>query len=276
MYRVKTAAGALVLALAATTAAAQGPPPPVRYDGPPTVEGHDVGVLFNRWVGWVERQKGEVLEAAMADPNHPGSLRQRGQPILEARAFGDQGLVLSASIAVVCPFAEGRFQSDACIVRMREATIPWRADGYGSEDTLADWTRTAFDAAAVVEVLSAAGVASGGDLWRIDLDPAFSRLASPGEVLRQGLRVRTVDAAACPAMEQALQSLEGRALDGTIDLWGIGEDGSISPPRPHAIRSTYTLRYVADDIVTLQGGRALEALISPAFAAGQACLRLAG
>lgn len=275
--RCKTSWTGSVLALllfwgsTAPAASARIPPlsPPVGMSE--EIEGYSVATLFRRWVSWVEQQKGLALESASAEPERPEGLRRRGQTLMEARGRADSGLVVVAEISIFCPDTLSPLRREGCQPRMRELTIPIHAYG-GEHDVLAVWAREAFDPAAAVAALKAAGVAPASNLWFVNGATLFAGAPSPAGLLQAAVRTRSTDTVRCPLMGEALAAMEGQMLEWRIDLAGLGEDALPSAPRPHATRWSYMLRFLNNDFVTVEAGASLAAVVSPPFAAGEACM----
>ncbi|AQR60297.1 hypothetical protein BZG35_00480 [Brevundimonas sp. LM2] len=278
MLRFKPLILGLLLALISVRADAQVLAPPAQYDGPSQVEGYDTRTLFQRWVMWVERSKGEALEAALAEVETPEGMRRHGSAIMEARASGDQGLALVADILIFCPSTNSLSDTRGCYPQMRDITIPASASagGYGADTPLSSWIREQYDPVALVQALKAADVPPDADAWRTDLAPVFAGMASPLDVLRSQTQTRTVDGRTCPALVTALEAVEGRMLEWRIDLLGVAEDTVPPAPRPHATRWRYRLQFFDEDDVGIGAGSSLEPIVSPVFEAGQACRQAAG
>lgn len=249
---------------------AQGPTPPARYEGPPLADGYDARAVYQRWVQWIEGRKGPVLETALAEPaSVEGSVR-RGAALIETRGSGDLGLGAVSDVSILCPATNAGSDAAGCRPVVRHMQIPILAADYGQDDTLADWALRNFEPVAVVQALKAAQVPPPGSVW-FDMETVFAGLPSPDPVLRAGLKTDIVDGRDCPELGTALSELEGRSVAFGLDLFRVGEDARPPPPPPHSVRWAHTIRFTDADLVVIEAGRSLDALVAPVWAAVAKC-----
>ncbi|WP_447757287.1 hypothetical protein [Sphingopyxis fribergensis] len=265
----------LLLACGAAVSTAAAPPPPPVYpdDLPRTLEGYDLGVVYSRYSFWIEGQKGAVIDAIIAEPANVAGYRPQFVAPVSFTTHADYGHVQSGDIRSYCRVADAtQVDRSDCRFVFRTVTIP--AAAIDRTGPLGLFMRESFDPAVVVASMKASGIAPDADLWRADGHQIFGALASPAKLLRDNARVETVDSRQCPAMQRALEAIEGQALPQRIDIPLIGEDGPVPPPRPHAAQRDDKLTFVADGgSMTVTSWRALEPLLGPVYAAADVCLR---
>ncbi len=264
----------VLLCGAAIKAVAAPPPPPVYPDDlPQTLEGYPLGVLYSRYSFWIEGQKGAVIDAIMAEPADVAGYRPQFVAPVSFTAYSDYGHFQSGDIRSYCR-AAGETQVDRgdCQFVYRTVRIP--AAAINNASPVGIFLRKSFDPVAVVASLKANGIAPDADFWRVDGHQLFGALPSPAALLRDNAKVETIDSRQCPAMQRALEAIEGQTLPQRIDIPLIGEDGPVPPPRPHAAQRENKLTFVADGgSMTVTSWRVLDPLLGPVYAAADACLR---
>lgn len=268
-----------LLALHGLHAAAAPPPPappPPGLDRP--ILGYDLQTPFQLWRYWVERQKGPVVEALIAEPETLDGERAVGAPIVRFVRSNDFGRFLAGDVRLYCrrDGAHG-FDRSACHYRLRRAFVPLDAASYGEDNPLARWTRESFDAERLARHLQAAGLPPDSDWWRVDEERIFSSMPSPAPLLREHARVVRVDSRDCPAFGEAVAALESKRVDWRLDFLGVGEDTALVAPNPHAQITEYSFRILVPgrlNAVTLQGvSSQLDDLFAPVAEALDACER---
>ncbi len=263
----------LVCGAAAVSTAAPPPPPLYPDDLPRTLDGYDLGVVYSRYSFWIEGQKGAVIDAIMAEPTDVAGYRPQFAAPVSFTIYSDYGHFQSGDIRSYCrTTGEAQVDRSDCRFVFRTVTIPAAAIDRAGPVGL--FMRTSFDPAAVVASMKANGIAPDADLWRADGPQIFGTLPSPVKLLRDNAKVETVDSRQCPALNRALEAIEGQTLPQRIDIPLIGEDGPVPPPHPHAARREDKLTFVADGgSMTVTSWRVLEPLLGPVYAAVDACLR---
>lgn len=254
---------------------AQIPPPPPRLpDGIPAVhEGYDMVVPYRRWGMWIETQKGPVTEQALVAPDTVEGRHLVGGPLFTVAFHNDSGRAASGEVRVYCTLMPVYPDPDRgdCSYLYRRADVPV-SFSYGAAPNAVDvWMRENFDPALVVRNLRAAGVAPGADVWTMRQD-LFAGAPSPQPMLTENRHVVRVDSRDCPAFKTAIDAVERGRLDWTVDLFAVGEDLPMPPPRPHAGRTFYTLNaWIDGGSVVLSGGPALATLLGPVIEAVWNC-----
>ncbi|MBE1527719.1 hypothetical protein GGC65_002175 [Sphingopyxis sp. OAS728] len=264
----------LLLCGAAVSTAAAPPPPPVYPDDlPRTLDGYDLGVVYSRYSFWIEGRKGEVIDAVMAEPAEVADHRLQFVAPVSFSTNSDYGHFQSGDIRSYCRVTgEGDVDHNDCQFVFRIVTIP--AAAIDRAGPVGIFLRESFDPAAVVASMKANGVTPDADLWRVDGRLIFGTLASPAKLLRDNVQVETVESRQCPAMQRALEAIEGRAVPSRIDIPLIGDDGPMPPPVPHAAVREDRLTFVTDGgSMTVTSWRGLQPLLGPVYAAVDTCLR---
>lgn len=265
----------LFAACLTSPAFAQGPPPPVpvpeQFQAP--VDGYDMAVPYQRWRLWIEAQKGAVTERALIEPDTVEGRGGVGGPLFRVAFNNDIGRLATGEVRVFCtvtPVYPDRDRGE-CSYLYRRADVP-AGPGYGGASNPFDlWMRENFDPALVARNLRAAGAAPGDDLWPLR-NEMFVGAASPEAMLTENRRIVRVDSRDCPAFRRAVEAVEQRRLDWTLDLYAVGEDQPRVAPRPHAGTVDYTLNVMIDgQSLTLSGGPALAPLLGPVLDAVYAC-----
>ncbi len=265
----------LLLACGAAVSTAAAPPPPPVYpdDLPQTLDGYPLGVLYSRYSFWIEGYKGAVIDTIMVEPADVAGYRPQFVAPFSFTTYSDYGHFQSGDIRSYCRTAgETQVDRSDCQFVYRTVTIPAAAIDRAGPVGL--FMRKSFDPPAVVAILKANGIAPDADFWRVDGHQIFGALASPAALLRDNAKVETIGSRQCPAMQRALEAIEGQTLPPRIDIPLIGEDGPVPPPRPHAARRENKLTFFADGgSMTVTSWRVLEPLLGPVYAAADACLR---
>lgn len=247
-----TAAKVLVLSAALSvfpTRAA--PPPPVltppELDEP--VDGYDMRGPYQIWRYWVESRKGPVTEALLAEPEELAGLTSFGL-LLRFKMNNDFGHYLTGEIRSYCePRPDARYTPlpGSCIYVLRRAYVPLNAASYGEPNPLSEWTRANFDAQQLARHFREIGLTPGSNWWSADREAMFVSAASPRAVLAANAKVIRLASTECPQMQAAIEALEGQSLGAAIDFVAVGRDEQLRPPRPHAVRSIYTIHLRADE-----------------------------
>ena len=267
---------ALLMVLCWTSSSlAQGPIPPVRvpdqFQG--VHDGYDMAVPYQRWRMWVEAQKGPVTEQALGEADALEGRQRTGRPLFTVAFHNDYGRVASGDVRVYCtvlPVYPDRDRGE-CSYLYRRADVPLSPSYSGEPNVLDIWMRENFDPAMVARNIRAAGVAPDGDLWMVR-EKMFEGAASPAPMLRENQRIVRVDSRDCPAFQAAVEAVERRRLDWTLDLFAVGEDLPMRAPHPHAGQTFYTLHAWVDGYdVTLTGGPTLATVLGPVIEAVWDC-----
>lgn len=268
-------AALLLLACSAAVSTAAAPPPPPVYpnDLPQTLDGYPLGVVYSRYSFWIEGQKGAVIDAMMAEPADVAGYRPQFAAPISFTIHSDYGHARSGDIRSYCRVAdETRVDRSDCQFVFRTVAIP--AAAIDRTGPVGRFMRETFNPAVVVATMKENAIAPDADLWRADGHKIFGTLPSPAALLRANAKVETIVSRQCPAMQRALEAIEGQTLPQRIDIPLIGEDGPVPPPRPHAARREDRLTFVADGgSMTVTSWRVLEPLLGPVYAAADACLR---
>lgn len=274
--------GLIVVALSAAiwpgVAAAPPPPPaltPEKLEQP--VDGYDMRIPFQRWRGWVERQKGPATAALLAEPENLPGERPFGAPLGFSMA-SDFGVFQSGDVRVYCRPGEPSYQPDrkSCHYRLRRVSVPAPAAVYGGADNpVARWMRDTFDASVLAGHFRRSGLGPDTDWWRTDMERIFAPLPSAVPMLIEQAKVVRVDSRDCPALAAAIRKLEGMRLDRKLDFLGVGEDARLHIPPPHGVTVTYALRTLLPDAgghMSLEGsGPDMDDLVRPVLAAAETC-----
>lgn len=267
---------AWLIALGGSSAGlAQAPPPPPRLpDGIPAVhDGYAMAVPYSRWGMWIEAQKGPVTEQALAAPDTLEGRHRVGGPLFTVAFHNDSGRAASGDVRVYCtlmPVYPDRDRGE-CSYLYRRADVPVGVSYVGPPTAFDVWMRDNFNPSMVVGNLRAAGVAPGGDVWAARQE-MFAGAPSPQPMLTENQRIVRVDSRDCPAFKTAIDTVERRRLDWQLDLFAVGEDLPMPPPRPHAGQTFYTLNaWIDGHNVTLSGGPALATVLGPVIGAVWVC-----
>lgn len=272
----RIALGLLAAVGLVSPAIAQGPPPPVRmpeaFQAP--VEGYNMATPYQLWRGHIERQRGPVTEAALAEAAVLDDRRRVGRPLFTAGFNNDFGRYASVDVQVFCtrmPVYPDRDRGD-CSYLYRRADIPLGPSYRDPNNAFDLWLQENFDPALVVRNLRAAGLSPGDDLWMENREAMFEGAPSPRAMLAGHLRIVRVDSRECPALREAVEAVEQARLDWTLDLFAVGEDERGRFPGPHAITATYTLNVLIEgQQLTLTGDGALQPLLGPVLQAASRC-----
>lgn len=266
----------LTIALIAASGAAQVPPPPpvVPTEFREPVNGYDLAALYGLWRHWIEAHKDEAIDATLAQP--PGeAARWSGPPIVEFSSYNDFGRYVAGQLRRYCVIDQNISASSGCRIQMRRAYVPLSAAVYDETNAIADWMRGAFDPQKLTSYLRETGMAPDTDWWMADRAAIFAALPSPVPILRQHAELVVVESGDCPAMLASLEEIDATSVDWRVNLFGVGaEEKPPMPPRPHAVQTNYTLRFVAadGDQVTVEGGSAaLQSMIGPTLQAAEEC-----
>lgn len=228
---------ALAAALTATAVAAQVPPPPVPI--PPElkrpVDGYDMQAPYQRWRDFVERRKGPVIEALIGEPETIDGLRSTAR-LMRFSMYADFGKYVAGEVRSYCRMEGYREVRGSCRYVLRRAYVPHDAGSYGDGNPVSEWTKSHFDAKSLARHFRAAGLGPDTDWWSTDIERMFAKAPSPDAVLRENATIVRVDSAECPALARAIEALEDRPLQLSVDLPGVGQDTPVSAPRPHATR----------------------------------------
>lgn len=266
---------ALLIVLGWGSAVAAQPVPPVfvpaEFQG--DHDGYDMAVPYQRWRMWIEAQKGPVTEQALAEPAVIEGLHRIGQPLFTVAFHNDFGRAASGDVQVFCtvvPVYPARDRGE-CSYLYRRADVPIAASYRGDPNAFDVWMRENFDPALIVRNLRAAEAPPSANLW-MQGERMFDGAPSPAPMLTENLRIVRVDSRDCPAFQTAVEAVERRTLDWTLDLFAVGEDQPLIAPRPHAGRTTYTLNaWVDGHGVTLTGGPVLAEILGPVIEAVWDC-----
>lgn len=195
------------------------------------------------WRGWVEGRKGEAIKIALTTRPSLPDYRIVSGPFLTVTSGNDFGTFRMAEVWTVCPLAVDRSDTSDCHYLYRKGTVPARVHEIGRPDNaVARWMVENFDVDAVVRALKAADVPADADMWLVGDEILFSGLPSPVPMLTENVEMVTVNSRDCPAFHEAVKSLDAGRVEWRTDLFGVGEDKALPPPRPHSIRESYGLR----------------------------------
>lgn len=276
--RVVVSVLATVLGLAAVSpSAAQGPPPPARLPDHlrEPVNGYSMQTPFQKWRMRVEREKGEALRQALAEPPVIPGERQIGRTFLTFAWSWDMGVVKRGELRTFCPTrADWTFEAVDCHYIYREVAIPAQAAVFGeAANPVSRWMESNFDAERVASALAAGGVPPDGDLWRAGDDLMFADHPSAVPMLLENVVKVVVDSRSCPTLAEAVRALDRGRIGWRTDVLAVGDDQRSRPPGPHSITGTYTLElYTGRGFMTLSGDdEALWEVVSPALKAAEAC-----
>lgn len=270
---------AIALGFSGGPGIAQLPPPvpsPPELDQP--IDGYDLRTAYQMWRYWVERQKGDVTEELLATPEQVEGLVPAGR-LLRFTKTNDFGHYLTGEIRSYCkPRQPYGFEVGTCRYRLSRAYVPMPAASYGEENPVSRWTKANFDGPRLARHLRTIGMLPETDWWRADPAVMFTALPSAKAVLTENATVVRLDSADCPAMNRAIEALEGRTIASPIDLPTIGTDTQLGAPRPHATITTLTLEIqMAGGAMTMQGtGGALEQMVAPILDAADVCEKARG
>lgn len=277
---MRRSAGAALLLVAvsfAATGAAALPPPatvPERLSAP--LDGYDLAPLYQRWRWWVESNKGAAADALLAEPEAIEGEQNFGGRMLRFASYQDFGHFLTGEIRLYCrPGDDWRPVRATCHHRLRRAYVAHDAAPYLGDNPVARWMRDSFDAPRLVRHLREAGLGPETRWWDVDVYRLFDILPSPVQMLRENATVVTIDSRDCPAMARAIAALEGSRIDWRLDLYGVGEDGSVTPIEPHAVWTETSLSIQAErGAVTITGvGGRVQRLAAPVLHAANDCER---
>ncbi len=267
--------GATFLFLLLASAA---PPPPatvpeqLRRSG-----GYDLGVVYQKWMYWIEGHKGAAADALLGTPDELPELRVAGEPVLRFRKYNDFGHFLTGEIRTYCrPAEQHGVVPGTCHYLLRRAFVPHDAGTYGGkQNPVSRWMEANFDPGKLASHFRASGWEPGTDWWRQDAALMFAVLPSPLAMLRANATVVRLESRHCPAMAQAIAGLEGKRFSGAIDLPRIGPDAKGHVPWPHSVRTRVELRTLlpasTGEAVIDGTGPAFDALMSPILDAADDC-----
>lgn len=268
---------AALLALVTARAEAAPPPPAIVPESlRQPIDGYDLQTLYQLWHYWVEGQKGTAIEALLAKAEEVDGNIPFGDPLLRFAKHNDYGHFLTGEIRAYCRRAEPYgYVPGSCHYRLRRAFVPHDAAAFGGDNPVARWTRESFDGVKLARHLREAGFAPNTDWWRADISKLFQAMPSPVEVLTGNATVVRLDSRNCPELAQAIEAMEAKPLDWRLDFLAVGEDAKLTPPPPHAVRVTYTLRIImpgpAGGATITGSGPAFLERVEPVLAAADAC-----